>query len=313
MLLKNYALLYDMNKISAVIVVKDNPPHISETLSSLSFVDEIIIVDIGIDQQCRNIVEEVKNVKIKKINEPITYVEQIRERSKSFTSHSKILFLDPDEVVSEGLREELLQNINHYDYIKIPRKNLIFDKWIQHSRWWPDYQIRLFNKEAVHWPEKLHAQPEVSGNGYTIDASETKALLHYNYESMAEYIQKMSRYAQAEANEHHLGKVELTLTTSMKRGLQEFISRYFAEKGYKDGMHGTVLAFLQMFYYLLVYFFYWEKNKNAVPPTQMQALAITNHFKQTLYEATYWIEKEKLGSQAERIKNKILNSLLKRI
>lgn len=302
-----------MSKISAILVVKDNPLHLAESLQSLDFVDEIVIVDIGINEDAKKILAQYDKVKVQQIKEQILYVEQIREKSKAFATYEHVIFLDPDEIISQALKEEIVKNMNNCDYISIPRKNIIFGKWIEHSRWWPDYQIRFFKKDSLVWPSRLHSQPEVKGKEYKIEAVEEKAIIHHNYETIDEYLSKMIRYAQAEAKEYIHNGSELTLSISLKKSLQEFISRYFAEKGYKDGMHGAVLAFLQMFYCLLVYFFYWEQNKDAVPPTQTQAVAITNHFKQTLYESTYWIEKEKLGSQTERIRNKVLNSLLKRM
>ena len=302
-----------MNSISAVIVVKDNPPHLSETLTSLDFVDEIVIIDIGITDECKKILNDTKKTKIIQIHQSIPYVELIREKSKEYASHEFIIFMDPDEVITSDLKEEIINNINNYNYISIPRKNIIFGKWIQHSRWWPDYQIRVFKRNNVTWPERLHAQPEVQGSGYTIEATEGKALLHYNYESVSEYLLKMIRYSKAEAQENIHKNTNLTLGDALKKSLQEFISRYFAEKGYKDGMHGTVLAFLQMFYCLLVYFFYWEATKNTSHEDKNQAIEVATHFKQTLYETTYWIDKEKLGTQRDRIKIRILNSLLKRM
>lgn len=302
-----------MNNISAVIVVKDNPQHFSETLHSLDFADEIIVVDIGMTPACRKIADRFRNVTIKIVDEEVLYVEQIREKTKSYASYDCIIFLDPDEVITPGLQEELIKNISKYDYISIPRKNIIFDKWIQHSRWWPDYQIRMFKKNAVKWPSRLHAQPEVTGKGLKLEAREDIALLHYNYVTISEYVSKMVRYAKAEANENLTNETNMTLPQAMKKGVQEFISRYFAEKGYQDGMHGTILAFLQMFYCLLVYFFYWEQKKDSVPVDQNQAIEVAGHFKDTLYEVTHWIDKEKIGSPRDRIKNKVLNSLLKRM
>lgn len=302
-----------MNKISAILVVKDNPPHLTESLSSLDFVEEIVIVDIGMYDEAKKILAQFNNIKIEKVPEQILYVEQIRERSKKFAAHDHVLFLDPDEIITPGLKEEIVKNMNNCDYLSVPRKNIIFGKWIEHSRWWPDYQIRFFKKKSLVWPTKLHAQPQVNGKEYKIEASEEKALLHYNYESLDEYVSKMIRYAKAEAQENLHKNETITLPGSLKKGLQEFISRYFAEKGYKDGMHGTVLAFLQMFYCLLVYFFYWEAKKYIAVSDEKHYSAPQQFFKQGLYEANYWLMKEKLISTNEAIREKFVNSILKRI
>lgn len=285
-----------MNNISAVIVANGNPPHIFESIDSVStLVNEIIIVDIGLDSDIVNKLKKNDLVKIKKVNERISYVELIREKSKEFAKNEYVLFLDPDELVTLQLAALLTQEYSNYDFFSIPRKNIIMKKWIQHSRWWPDYQIRLFKKTSVTWPIKLHAQPEVTGNGYTVEEKEELALVHYNYENLTEYFEKMIRYANAESDELIQTKQTYTLNHAVKNALQEFISRYFADKGYKDGTHGFVLSFLQMMYSFIVYFYYWEKKKYEENSQNSINEALITFYSQGLYETHYWLEKENIS------------------
>lgn len=296
-----------MNDISAIIVVKDNPPHVFETVLSIqSFVKAIVVADIGIDEPVLKKLKENKKIKIIKIKKKVPYVELIREELKQYTPGKYILFLDPDEIVPDTLKKLLISVYKDYDYIKIPRKNIIFGKWIEHSRWWPDYQVRLFRKSSVTWPKKIHRQPVVKGNGYTIEPKEKYAIIHYNYENVDEFMQKYIRYAKAEASELS----SFSLPDALKKALSEFTGRYFANEGYKDGIHGLVLAFLQMFYYFLVYFYYWElKGKPAV---ESQELIESSQFffRQGLKESSYWMIKEKLVKGKDIIKNKIIGKLL---
>ncbi len=296
-----------MNNISAIIVVKDNPPHLFETLSSIdSLVKEIVIADIGIDSSILSQLKQNKKVKIVQIKKEILYVELIREESKQYASYKYILLIDPDEIISESLKKLLSRFYQSYDYIKIPRKNIIFGKWMEHSRWWPDYQVRLFKKDSVIWPKEIHKQPIVKGNGYTIEPKEEYALIHHNYESVDEYMQKFVRYARGEASELS----SFSLSEALKKGLSEFISRYFADEGYKDGMHGFVLAFLQMFYYVLVYVYYWEGKKYKDEDSKTIQNTIYSFFKDSLYSIIHWQNKMNLHSYGERFKKKILNKLL---
>lgn len=250
-----------MKKISSIIVVKDNPPHLPKTISSIEkFVSEIIIVDIGIDPELKKQLAGNSKVKIKTIKEPVPYVELIREKSKEYAANEYILLLDPDEIVSPGLAKIMIDNMDGFDYFRIPRKNLIFGRWIKHSRWWPDYQVRLFRKSFVKWPTIIHKQPVTKGKEYVVGATEDNALLHYNYENLDEYLSKARRYAKSEAREFVENKIPLTHDETVRRSLNEFFSRYFAGEGYKDGVQGFILACFQMFYYFLVYFYYLEAN-----------------------------------------------------
>lgn len=296
-----------MNDISGIIVVKDNPPHLFETVASIqNFVKEIIIADIGIDPQVISKLKTNKKIKIVIIKKSVPYVELIREELKQYASEDYLLYLDPDEIVPEALAKILSSKYDNYDYVKIPRKNIIFGKWIEHSRWWPDYQVRLFKKNAISWPKKIHSQPRLNGNGYTIEPAQELALIHHNYETVDEFIQKMTRYAKAEASELS----SFSLSEALKKALSEFTGRFFADQGYKDGIHGLVLAFLQMFYYFLVYFYYWEMKGNSSVKSQELIEDSQFFFRQGLKESGYWMIKEKLIKGKDVIKNKIIGKLL---
>jgi len=296
-----------MNDISAIIVVKDNPPFVSECISSIQdFVKEIIIADIGIDPSLVSMLKKNKKIMIVGIKKRVPYVELIREELKQFATTSYLLFIDPDEILSESLKKILSPIYNNYSYILMPRKNIIFGKWMEHSRWWPDYQVRLFRKESVTWPTEIHKQPIVKGNGYTVEAKAESAIIHNNYQNIDEFMQKAVRYAKSEAH----GLSSFSLAEALKKALSEFISRYFADEGYKDGTHGFVLAILQMFYYILVYVYYWEKNKYRDEDQKMLQNTIHRFFRESLYSINHWQNKMNLHSYGEKLKRKIVNKLL---
>jgi (heptosyl)LPS beta-1,4-glucosyltransferase len=301
-----------MNNISAVIAAKQSPPYLSEVISSISsLVAEIIILDIGLDQNIVSQLKEKDNVKLVRIEQPVPYIELIREQSKQYAAHEYIMFLDPDEIVSPELSELLAQIYQSHDFISIPRKNMIMQKWIKHSRWWPDRQVRLFKKTSVIWPTHIHQQPQTTGNGYIVEAKEELALIHQSYDTFDDYITKAIRYAKAEAQELVHASTPYYLKTTIRRALSEFISRYFADDGYKDGMHGFVLAFMQMFYYFLVYFYYWDAKKYPQVPVEDIARETRHFFAQGLYETNHWSVKRKTSVSAKSISLKFQNLLLR--
>lgn len=289
-----------MQNISAVIVVKNNPTHILKVVSSIEdLVQEIIIVDIGIDTELKNKLKMNKLIKIVEIKDEVPYVELIRNKTKDFVKSDYIFFLDPDEIVPVGLKNIIREKLDGYDYFKIPRKNITFGRWIKYSRWWPDYQVRLFKKNKVVWPKIIHRQPKVDGQGYTVEPKEELAILHHNYQNIDEYLSKFQRYAKYEAKEIFESKKDLTFSNAIARALNEFISRYFAGEGYKDGGQGLVLAFLQMFYYLIVYFYYLEMKKFKVDGEIKEE----EFFRKGLKETLYWKKKKSLW---EKILGKVL-------
>ncbi len=290
--------------ITGIMVVKRSSKHINESLNSLKqLAEEILIADIGMSDELKIQLSSSASVKVIPFP-PVPYVELIREKLKKMASNEYVLFLDPDEVLPPSLIEILRAGYAKYDYISIPRKNIIFGKWIQNSRWWPDYQIRLFKKNAVIWPTEIHHQPEAKGTELKLEQKEELAIIHHNYESIDEYLEKAIRYAKAQANEKIQSGQEYRLNSAVKDGLSEFISRYFAAKGYKDGMHGFVLSFLQMFYGFLVYFYYWEYKKYAVK-NEEPTKEVKTFFAKGLYETIYWTPKKIIDRIISRLVKKL--------
>ncbi len=302
-----------MSNISGICITNRFHPRLTEAIKSVdNLVTEIIIIDTGLDNEAKERLESFEKVKIIKLGKPFTFAEQIREEVKQYAKNDYILYFDHDEIISPGLKQFILENIDKYDYFSIPRKNIIFGKWIQHSRWWPDYQIRLLKKTSVHWAEDIyiHVQPELKGNGCTIEAKEELAMIHYNYENIDEYFQKIIFYSKAEANDLILQNKDYTLRHAMKNALSEFISRFFTNEGYKDGTHGFVLATLQMVYYYFVYFYYWEKKKYFEVKEETLVADSRLLFYNGLFETNFWLMKKNLINGSKKMKYKIQNKIL---
>lgn len=297
-----------MTKISAIIVVKNSPPHLFEAIDSINdIVKEIIIgnVDVGNDYK-QNLLHN-KKVQIIDLPSDIPFADLVKEDLKKQAKGRYILYIDPDEIFPAISNQQLTMLLQKYDYFYFPRKNIIFGKWIQHSRWWPDYQLRLFKKDAVVWPRKIHPVPVGRGKEYRFEAKEENAILHYNYNNLDKYLEKAARYAKTEAS---LLK-EYSLSTALKQAVSEFVSRYFADEGFKDGMHGFVLSSLQMFYYFLVYFYYWEYKK--YPEEKELSKDLQNFVSQFNYETNFWVSKKRLTSPTNKLKLKIQNLILKHL
>ncbi|MFZ2206151.1 MAG: glycosyltransferase family 2 protein [Microgenomates group bacterium] len=291
-------------KITGITVVKGRPNHIYACLASLDKIaDEVMVVDIGMDQSLKDEVQKMKKITFVE-EEHVEYIELIRERVKNKAKHEYVLFLDADEELPETLINELKKIYKKHDAIQIPRKNMVFGSWVEHSRWWPDSQVRLFKKTALTWPTQIHKQPVVTGEIFELPLEEKFAILHHNYDSIDDFVLRMMRYAKIEATEKINQKKEYHLKDATKVAISEFVGRYFAGEGYKDGMLGFTLAMLQLFYSFLVYFYYWEKRKYSAD-IEEPALNIKRFFAQGLTEVIYWNPK--------RVTDKILGALLRRM
>lgn len=308
--------------ISALVVADGPCPDIHLTLSSVSDIaKETIIVDIGINPDTK---QKIKNdytgARFFRLDKP-EYVEIIRQQTLDYTSFPWVMLLDPDEYLSPDLVRYLKEIdedvIAEHSHFKIPRQNYIFGKWIAHSRWWPDYQVRLFKKESIEWPPILHAQPVLQGKGYIIPAFENEKLemnartiVHHNYTSVLQYLEKNVRYARVEAQEILGSGSEYTIVDAMRKATSEFISRFFADKGYKDGMHGLVLALLQTFHSFLVFLDVWEKQGYQEASQTTVLRGAEQFFVKTSKEMYYWLQRDRLTKGKDALVSRIRSKLL---
>ncbi|QQG42199.1 MAG: glycosyltransferase family 2 protein [Candidatus Woesebacteria bacterium] len=250
------------SKISVVINTLNEEENLSRAIRSVKgFADEIVVVDM---ESTDKTVEVAKKLGAKVfLHKKTGYVEPARNFAISKTMNSWILVLDADEEIPEKLAEKITQILKEpkADYFRIPRKNIIFGKWLKHSRWWPDYNIRLFKKGSVSWNEVIHAVPMTQGVGGELEAIEGLSIVHRNYDTLEQYVERMNRYT----SQHALLKVNEGYKFSWKdiitKPSNEFFSRYFFGEGYKDGLHGLSLSLLQAFSELVMYLKIWQNEK----------------------------------------------------
>ncbi|HBL51760.1 MAG: hypothetical protein A3D24_01700 [Candidatus Blackburnbacteria bacterium RIFCSPHIGHO2_02_FULL_39_13] len=251
-----------MGKISVVINTRNEEENLPRAIASIkNFAGEIVVVDM---ESTDRTVEIAKKAGAKVYShKPTGIVEPARNFAIKKAKGDWILILDADEEITKELADklkEIVSDENSADYYRIPRKNIIFGKWIKHARWWPDYNTRFFKKGKVVWSEIIHSVPETHGKGLDLQDSEDIALLHNNYKSIDQYISRMNVYTSEQAK---LVNKDYTFLWSdlIKKPVGEFLSRYFAGQGYKDGVHGLVLCMLQAFSEFVLYLKVWQAQK----------------------------------------------------
>jgi glycosyltransferase involved in cell wall biosynthesis len=201
-----------------------------------------------------------------------------------------ILSLDSDERLTPQLVAEIRSKIqtNKFDGYEIPRKNIIFGKWIQHSIWWPDYNLRLFKKNKGIFPlHHVHEKIKLDGKVSKL----TNPMIHYNYKTISQFVNKLNNtYTESEAENFLLSKQDIHWYDAIRWPLGDFLKTFFYQGGYKDGFHGLVLSQLQAFYSLIFFAKVWEKKekfKDLTPENFLEA--IVYEFKRSSKEIKYWI------------------------
>ena len=280
--------------VSAIIHTFNEEANIERCLRSLSWVGEIILIDMNsTDKTC----ELAKSYGVKIFKHPnMGFADPARNFGISKATGDWIVVLDADEELPASLVQFLTRNMGKdIDFFRIPRKNIIFSKWIRHTGWWPDYQIRFFRKGYVEWTDKIHGVPQTRGLGHDIEPDETLCIIHYNYQTIDQYLYRLNRYSSISAKELFLANSSFDFSNLIRSPVREFINRYFLWQGYKDGVHGLGLSFLQSFGELVVNLKLWELSGFK---EQKLSLKDTNRLiSEGFKEIRFWNIKEILKSE----------------
>jgi hypothetical protein len=165
---------------------------------------------------------------------------------------------------------------------------MVFGPWIQHAVWWPDLQLRLFRKGHVEWSDEIHSIPITSGKVSELPAVEKFALLHHNYQSIEQYLDRLNNYTNHEVPRHTYTADDFTPQEIISTFFDDWLRRLFAKRGIDGGTHGVSLSMLQGMYQLIVRLKAWEQRQNFAPhPTDQTAL--TAQLRQIQSDLNYWI------------------------
>lgn len=272
-------------KISVVINTKNSASTLKQCLQSVKWADEIIVVDM---HSLDDTVEIAKKYTDKVYSfKDVGFVEPARNFAIGKASGEWILVVDADEEITSALKSEILTIIEHTDIscFALPRKNIVLGDWLQTAGWWPDYQLRLFKRGAVAWQDTIHSIPKVEGKIRRLPASDSFAILHHNYQSVEDFIERLNRYTSKEVEARKLSDIRPSTLIGGFR--TELMSRLFYQNGISGGNRGVGVSFLQATYELTVRLKQWQAQGFEEKTENMnQTLAEVQALHQDL---AYWI------------------------
>lgn len=245
-----------MEKISVIIITKDEEKNITQCLRSINWANEIIVVDAESNDKTVEIAKYFTDKIFTKSWEG--YVPQKRF-AIGLTSNEWVLSIDADENVSPELKEEIIKtNPDQFDGYLIRRRNFLFGKEITSCGWDKDFQLRLFRKSKTELPDRLvHEGFIVKGNTGKLN----NVINHKTYSSMHSYLKKVNMYTTLKAEETYKSKNRVTAITILTHTFSAFFRYFVSLKGFKDGMHGLTISFVNSVSTMLTYVKIWEKQR----------------------------------------------------
>ncbi|MFT5115039.1 MAG: glycosyltransferase involved in cell wall biosynthesis [Parasphingorhabdus sp.] len=190
----------DKITVSAIVHTRNSSKTLDQCLSSLRWVNELIIVDMHSQDNSLEIARQYTNHIYHQA--PVSRVDGIRNEYLNFVTSEWTLVIDSDEFLSEDAEHLISQTIQNYaaeyDAFRLPRYNRIGDQVMRGSGWSPDPQLRLFRKNSVLWSDTNHNIPRVSDESSRIKILEgpsTPYIHHQNYRDLRHFIHKQLEYA----------------------------------------------------------------------------------------------------------------------
>lgn len=304
---------HSRSNISIVVNTWNEANNLQRCLESVKGLGEIIVVDMHSSDNSREIARQYTEHVF--LHQYINYVEPARNFAISKATHEWVLVLDPDEEVPPTLTHKLSlianqqtsKPANQPTHYFIPRKNMIFGQWVKHSGWWPDNQLRFFKKNAVQWQNEIHSVPLTTGEGHTFPAEQQYALIHHHYTSVSQWIQRMDRYTTVQATELNKKGYTYQFADNLTKPFSEFLRRFFAWEGYKDGVIGLNLAILQSLSELIVYLKLREIQHDSIRELSQQDFLreLQIFLKSSTKELSHWLVQSKIKSKIHSIWEKL--------
>lgn len=246
-----------MQTITAIIIAKNEEEMIADCLRSVSFCDEIIVIDGGSRD---NTAEVAKKYGARVVNFSTDDFSKARNFGLKHAKSDWLLYIDADERVSRELMVHIKAKISHsqgYSAYKIKRKNFYFYHYE-----WPQIERleRLFQKRMLKkWYGRLHESAVIEGKIGEIDGY----LVHFTHRDLSQMLKKTLVWSTTEAELRvAAAHPEMTWWRFPRVMLSAFYSSFIQQKGWRVGAIGLIESMFQAYSAFVTYAKLWEMQKS---------------------------------------------------
>ncbi len=246
------------NAVSATIITFNEEDNIERCLDSVSWADEIVVVDsFSTDNTvalCRR------------------YTDKIIQRQwpghvlqKQFALEQAagpwVLSLDADEELSAEARDEirtaLLDGSTPAEGFVFPRQSYYLGRWIRHGGWYPDKKLRLVRKHRARWTGRdPHDKLQVRGTTVRLQGR----ILHYVYKDISHQLKTVDSFSSISARNWQQDGKSFSLPMLLFRPPIRFLETYVWKRGFLDGLPGFIIAVISSYYVFCKYAKLWERT-----------------------------------------------------
>ena len=231
-------------KISAAIIAHNEEKNIKEAIESLSFADEIVVVDSESTDRTRDLSSDAGARVI--VQEWLGFGRQ-KQFAVDNCENEWIFSLDADERVSKDLQDTILElktrSANELaDGYRVSRLSYYMEQPIKHCGWYPDWQLRFFDKNKGRWKDLLVHESVEMKPGARVEKLR-KDILHFTIKNAAHHHQMIGeRYAPLAAKQMYESGTKTSRFRVRTAGVSAFLQSYILKAGFLDGFPGFCIS-----------------------------------------------------------------------
>ncbi|RPJ58389.1 MAG: glycosyltransferase family 2 protein [Acidobacteria bacterium] len=249
-----------MPALSVTVITRNEAANIAAALESVAWADDIVVVDaessddtVALARHCAS------TVHVRKWD---GFVSQ-KNFAAACARHDWILSIDADERVSLALADEIrgvLGGSPRFAGFYVPRASFYLGRWIHSTDWYPDPQLRLYDRRVARWTGgQVHESVRAEGPVGRL----RNDLLHYPYRDIAHHWDTINRYTTLAANQMREAGRRASVADVALRPPLAFVRNYVLKHGFTDGGPGFVVSLLNSAYVLLKFAKLWELERRA--------------------------------------------------
>jgi glycosyltransferase involved in cell wall biosynthesis len=251
--------------VSVTVITYNEAANIAAALESVSWADEIVVVD---SESTDGTVEIVRRYTDKVIVRAWPgYIAQ-KNFAAERAAHDWIFSLDADERVTPALADEVRRALDTGSAAagyRVPRVTFHLGRWMRSTDWYPDYQLRLYDRRRSRWTGH-YVHESVRAEGPVVDLQND--LQHYAYRDLSHHLQSMDRYTTLAARQMYEEGRRAGWFDVLIHPRLAFFRNYILRGGFRDGMPGLIVSVMNSYYVSLKFAKLWElcSPSTSTPP-----------------------------------------------
>lgn len=225
--------------ISVTILTKNSQKYLKEVLDALAAFDEVVLYDNGSTDQTLALAANYPYIVVQR--GPFQGFGPTHNIASGLAKHDWILSIDSDEIVTPEMVKAILEtSLDSNCVYAFPRHNYYNGKFIKWCGWYPDRQIRLYNRKSTRFTDAQVHEAIIVGKGMNL-VNLQAPIHHYSYDTHADFLVKMQSYSDLFAKQN-CGKKASSPWKALGHGIGAFLKAYILKKGILGGYEGFVIS-----------------------------------------------------------------------